>query len=646
MFQIKRVVLYSNKGDTRVVAFRLGALNIISGGSDTGKTALIDIVEYCLGGGDCNIPKGVIRKSCSWYAVVLTTGESDLFIARPEPGPDNASSYKIHLVEGIELDDVPFETLRGNTDVKQLNDILTRYSGIGENVFTPPDGQTRPPLEATVRHALKLCFQAQGEVTNRYYLFHRQEDNWIAQSLKDSLPYFLGITPAERISLEKTLRRLRFELRQLDAEERDGKQIALVETSIQRELIAEAIDVGIVEQQRANDDAIEVLKAAVHDKDSAWGPDSDMNAGMRNLQSQRQELRESYRDKRSEVDLLLSFLHEGDAFTKVLQAEEGRLHSAEILSGSDSDALGDTCPLCGNGVEEQNAITKQILRDLEDIRSQIVGAVGHDSKLTRLLASKEDQLERLRAELRSNLRAIERLTSKSDDLLARQSEYLNTSRVKGRISFYLERQADSGDARATENQRTSLQLQIDSAAERLAILDDPDRAVAIETQISSSMSEYARRIRFEWKDAELRLDVKKLTLEAKADGITILMKEMGSAENHLACHLISHFAIHRLFVKANRPVPRFLFLDQPTQVYYPPELDMDSGQIEHLDNEDSQGVHGIFALFYRFSKELADDFQLIVIDHADLADAEFQDALLERWREGAKLVPGSWYESE
>ncbi|HTA37774.1 MAG TPA: DUF3732 domain-containing protein [Candidatus Acidoferrales bacterium] len=577
---------------------------------------------------------------------MLTTGELDLFVARPEPGLDNASSYKIHLVEGVDLDDLPFKELRGNTDVKQLNEILTRYAGIGENLFSPPEGQTRKPLEATVRHALKLCFQAQGEVTNRYYLFHRQEDNWIAQSLKDSLPYFLGITPAERISLEKVLRRLQFELRQLDAEEVDGRQLALVETSIQKELVAEAIDVGLISPQQANDDAIELLKSALEEEDMAWGPDSDLNAGLRQLQDERQALRERYKDKRSEIELLKSFLHEGDAFTRVLLSEEGRLYSAEILPSVATGIQPSDCPLCGNHVEEQGAITTQIMGDLEDIRSQIVGAVGHDSKLTKLLASKEDDLERLRAELRSNLHATERLTARSDEYLSRQSEYLSTSRVKGRISFYLDRLADSDAIQTAEAKRHGLQLKIDSALDRLRTLDDPDRASEIETNISSSMSEYAKRIRFEWKNAQLKLDIKKLTVEAKAGGSDILMKEMGSAENHLACHLISHFAIHRLFVRTNRPVPRFLFLDQPTQVYYPPELDMDSGKTEHLDNEDSQGVHGIFSLFYRFSKELADDFQLIVIDHADLADSEFQDALLERWREGAKLVPASWYESE
>ena len=47
--QIKSIVLYNAAGKTRELSFKTGAVNIISGESNTGKSALIDIVEYCLG---------------------------------------------------------------------------------------------------------------------------------------------------------------------------------------------------------------------------------------------------------------------------------------------------------------------------------------------------------------------------------------------------------------------------------------------------------------------------------------------------------------------------------------------------------------------------------------------------------------------
>ena len=34
-----------------------------------------------------------------------------------------------------------------------------------------------------------------------------------------------------------------------------------------------------------------------------------------------------------------------------------------------------------------------------------------------------------------------------------------------------------------------------------------------------------------------------------------------------------YFALQSYFINAKRPVPSFLFLDQPSQVYFPAELD-------------------------------------------------------------------------
>ena len=37
-------------------------------------------------------------------------------------------------------------------------------------------------------------------------------------------------------------------------------------------------------------------------------------------------------------------------------------------------------------------------------------------------------------------------------------------------------------------------------------------------------------------------------------------------------------------------------------------------------------------------KALAPEFQVLITEHADLADAAYQDAVVERWRGGMKLV--------
>ena len=51
--QILDIVVYSHEGESRALSLRPGATNVITGASKTGKSALIDIVDYCFGSGEC-----------------------------------------------------------------------------------------------------------------------------------------------------------------------------------------------------------------------------------------------------------------------------------------------------------------------------------------------------------------------------------------------------------------------------------------------------------------------------------------------------------------------------------------------------------------------------------------------------------------
>ena len=45
---IEAIVLYSHSGEQRILPFSRG-LNVITGDSKTGKSAIIDIIDYCMG---------------------------------------------------------------------------------------------------------------------------------------------------------------------------------------------------------------------------------------------------------------------------------------------------------------------------------------------------------------------------------------------------------------------------------------------------------------------------------------------------------------------------------------------------------------------------------------------------------------------
>jgi len=82
-------------------------------------------------------------------------------------------------------------------------------------------------------------------------------------------------------------------------------------------------------------------------------------------------------------------------------------------------------------------------------------------------------------------------------------------------------------------------------------------------------------------------------------------------------------------------VPRFLFIDQPSQVFFPPEI--------LNENADSQEVRNIYKFIFSRVKELSPDLQVIIVDHADIQENYFQDAIIEKWWDDTtKLIPSEW----
>jgi hypothetical protein len=220
------------------------------------------------------------------------------------------------------------------------------------------------------------------------------------------------------------------------------------------------------------------------------------------------------------------------------------------------------------------------------------------------------------------------------------------SYVVGRITLYLESSGtlDNRELQLLQQNAEEARRKVDYLESRYAEVDVEEQLNSILNLIGNRMSKLAVPLQTEYSERPHRLDLKHLTIVADQAGGPVPMDRMGSAENWLACHLVAHLAIHQHFVEQERPVPRFLFLDQPTQVYYPPEKDAE-GAVDGLTDEDQAAVRRIYDLIFKYAAELAPRFQIIVTDHADLREERFQASVVERWRGNKGLVPSGWIDA-
>src|SRR4051812_47296691 len=86
------------------------------------------------------------------------------------------------------------------------------------------------------------------------------------------------------------------------------------------------------------------------------------------------------------------------------------------------------------------------------------------------------------------------------------------------------------------------------------------------------MTRWAERLNLEHHRGEVRLDRRRLTVVADTEQGPVPLRRIGSGGNWVGYHIVAHLALHRYFVRQDRPVPHIRMLDQPTQAYYPNDL--------------------------------------------------------------------------
>jgi hypothetical protein len=645
-FQILNILVYGANGQIRSIELKPDAVNVVTGQSKTGKSALIHIVDYCLGRRECNVPAGVIRKHVEWYAVKLQTSSGEVFIARRNPEPGKESSEDIYIERGTSLSFPEASSLTKNANLETLASILNQVLGIGEYTHEPKAGQTRKTGTADIGKALFYCFQEQSEIDDQKFLFHRQGEPFIPQSIKDYLPYFLGAITDEFIQNKEELRKLNRKLKQVES--RIAERNRLKGQNFERAfaLLNEAKSVDLIAADEPLQDSwsnvrqlIEAALARNIDNDPAE-PNVDV---LNDLLDRQQRIRETYRIATSELKSLKDLKRSSNGFGSEMGEQKSRLESINIF-GHTGDP--NTCPLCSSTLPSAVPSAEAIRASLTDIDSQLEAVTNDTPHLDAMIAKAEDQLGEIKKQLdevKASIISLQTTNQRISDLRDFNSR---RAMIKGRLSLYLENMP------ANDVDDSDDKLEAEKIAEQVraleAVLDDETLAGRLESilsLVSAQITSLARKLEIEHSDSPMRLDLKKLTIVADhADDGPIPMPKMGSGETWVGLHLVTHLALHNWFFKKQRPVPQFLFLDQPSQAYFPPDTSAETVREQtEATNPDRQSVIRMFKLIVEETK----NFQVIVTEHADIREDWYQALVRENWWDGKqKLVPVGWIEVE
>ncbi len=616
---------------------------MITGDSKTGKSAIIDIIDYCMGRSHCNVAEGVIRRSVSWFAIELLNGEDTLFIARKNPGPGTDIGGDIYLRRGTYDEPPPLADLRKTIVEGELISLLSRLLGISENEHRPETG-TRMPLAATIRHALFLCFQKQDEIDNRERLFHRQGDQFIPQAIKDTFPYFLGAVDEQHFLRQNELDLAREALRVLEQRGAQRRERQNVDLNRIRRLVDDGKRVGLIASdfEPVAADLSGALAALDHaSKTELLSSRSipDFGATIERLRGEQATLRQSLGQATDEIRAARLVMSEQGAFRREGSEQRARLTSIELFKSADVDGLH--CPVCESELSIPTPSTHALSLALRQVNRQLEAVEVEQPHLQKFIDELEQKRTKLETDLIEAQSALSRAIAEDERAKAQQDVLLDRARVVGRIGSFL-------DSVRPEENEVDLASQVERAKSRVQVLEglinSDDIAQRTDTYlnlISKQMSEYAAGLDLEHSGSALRLDIKKLTVVADTEDGPIPLNRMGSGENWVGYHVLTYLAIHWWFRRRNRPVPAFVIFDQPSQAHYPAERDQD-GSLDPLDDKDRHAVHALFELMHKACSGAESPFQVIILDHARLKDKWFEDAIVEEWRRGRFLVPPEW----
>ncbi|NKR53762.1 DUF3732 domain-containing protein [Rhodococcus hoagii] len=536
-----------------------------------------------------------------------------------------------------------------NTTSDGIRAYLGNLMGIEDNVNVPDEGQTRRALSATFVHSLYYCFQGQGEIANPDILFHRQNRDYQKQTIKDTLPYFIGAQGVGELKAREELRRLRRQLKIAQQQLAQHEVVQEVGLANMQALISQARAFRMLADgplPMTVDEAAAALNAALESKWNSEDPPDDGGEYERLLE-ETSRLRDEISQLEQHIRRIDEYATVRQSYAVELEHQKSRLSSLNLIPDLKSEA--QQCPVCAQSLDPGDT---SVLDEVQQAFGEIDGRLRSVGREAPRVAARRGELltslDEKRADYRSTVRAIDELAELQRLQERRSREIEMRSFVAGRITQLLE-QVGGGAGDDLEELRSSC-LSLQQRSDRLAASIDGDavrmRTDSLLRMVSKRMGELAEQIGLEHASSGVRIDAGRLTIVVVEPSGPAYMDELeiGSGMNWVGYHLCAYLALQEFFIENRRPVPSFIVFDQPTQVFFP-EDPRHIGEVEDLESDDRARAMSLFKLLADVVAGQGGALQVIVVDHAEFEEDWFQDAVVERWRGDNALIPRSWVEA-
>ena len=655
-FQIENIVIWPAREDAnppkRVISFKPGTVNVITGDSRTGKSAVIPIIDYCLGARRCAIPIDVIRDAASWYAVtIITKAGEHILVARKTPRSKGGASDEMAIIVSKDPFEPPDKPPQTN---KTLQGVKDYFNGLFEIPHIEHDETVWGNKRLSFRDLAHMAFQSQDIIANQNVLFYKMHETEYRMRLATWFRFIVGAETQETLLKNQEAKELADELRGLNkeietttaaVERRRGelaglcmvaKELGLCDADVTKMTFAELLRVADEITRRENDATIEQTV------DDVLG----VNNEIRDMQIRSFDLAADIKVIQSRLKELEDMQKAAVLAGNLQSKRRDRLEISKWLQ--ENTKPGGRCPLCG-GVEHtaaQAELDKMLaaLRRYEEMADIKPPTLVACQKLEKDL---RDTLEELIAEQNVLVDSFEKIQRENEaakegrDYIRRVYALISELRMTVMLACELNSSSSLMQRKAEVESRLAeinAWLKENDASERFrAILSHVGELAKARLQTLDVEPQY--------KSSPIDFDERYINVKLKGDdGLYHTLSEIGSASNWVSCHIAYMCALQEYFHSRGEGqtsyMPSFAVFDQPSQVYFP-QMKITGDYTE----TDSEAVKKMFKTIVSSVAGCGGGWQAIILEHAgsDIWGDIEGIHLVEEWRNGGKLIPENWY---
>lgn len=666
ILKIKNIILYpkDETKEKRVVHFELDKVNVITGESHKGKSALVHIIDYCLGSGKCSIPVGEIRNKTKWFGVHLVAEKTELLILRREPG-SNFTTTEMIMVEQIKPIDL--DNLSNAQNYKTNRDAvinrLNQLAGLSSERFDLENLKNNFGGAASFRDTSAFQFQPQHIVANPFALFYKADTYEHQQKLKTIFPLLIGAINNEALSLEREIKETDTNLKKIQLELSTKKQAVNSWLNNLKTLFSRTIQLGLLKDIPQNteyfdaeqylfhlnlvvvtfkENPIPVYQTGTSEKDVQL--QSELNTQERTLQSE-------IGIRKIRLSKLQSLNTSTTQYKETIVIQQKRL---EPVSWFKQKLNHEYCPFC----ESKNETAQNQIESLEVFNKNlevISNAVNtKDVNLDKEILDIKNEIRELETKVNCNRDILREIYKKSTEENNKRQSIEEIYKFIGRLEQALENVVSTNIDSSLENQIKLLQKNLQELNGKLSEIKARYNQQNILKKISLLISHYVSFLDIDRPKDPVEIDITNLTLKIlstdsnRAD----FLWEVGSGANWMGYHLSTIFALHEHFLSLkNNFVPSFVLIDQPSQVYFPKDVPKVTAEVKNFKefaskSDDLTQTRKIFKAAAVSIQRTESKLQVIIVEHAPEITWEGipEIHLVEEWKGDNGLIPSSWFE--